>query len=230
MSRRSRWMRKRRFAGRDRPRPVVVRVVNCASVSFVPARAMSIWSRALSTAGKYGPPDLVLACEMADVDAFDADGRTWDVIQHAPVGSPESALGIAGRRGRVTFGPDELLAGSAATSEGRGIRRRPILRAYIAFDPATPHAWARRASVGHAPPPRAPIARGKFLVRFAAVRSAIKAGDLNIGARWAQRLLGKRVHSVGVLHLAVPRWIPQSRRARVDVGSDHDALDVILWP
>lgn len=217
---RARWLRRRRFAGRDRPRPVRFAVVNCASVSVDARRARSIWANALEVA------DVVLAMECSDVDAS-APG--WHVIQRGKQGSPESALVLAVRADRGEWAHANLDPGIAPTSEGGGIRRRPLLGARLTLDPSTPHKWSRRVLVGHAHPARAPKARRAYLRRFARMDAAIKGGDLNIGHRWAARLMGKRVHSAGVLHLAVPRWIPQTKPKRIDIGSDHPALVITLW-
>lgn len=231
MIKRARFLRARRAAGRERPRPTVIRVVNCASVSVTPYRAAKIYARALRKPGKYGLPDVVLSCELADVDAKAMGALAWQTFQRGPVGSPESALGISVRRSCAHLTTPGLDVGSPATREGRGIRMRPILRARIYFDRQTPHVWSRPFAVGHAPPARAPIARARYLANFARTKAFGKAGDLNIWHRWAARLLGnKRVHSVGVLHLALPRWIPQTKAARIDVGSDHPAFDVTIWP
>lgn len=221
-ARRRRWLNERAEVGRTRPRSLSVLLVNAASVSVRPERAERIWRRAVEVGA-----DVILACEMADVDATPTPG--YEVVQARPVGSPDSALVIAVREDRGHTIRPRLLPGSPATSEGGGIRRRPILRARVLVDPGTPRRWSRTFAVEHAPPGRAPVAREDYLRSVDA--AAIVGGDLNVGRRWALRLFGgKRVHSAGVLHLAAPRWIPQTRARRIDVGSDHPAVLVTLWP
>ncbi|UUW92665.1 hypothetical protein [Pimelobacter simplex] len=229
--RRRRWLDERQRAGKVRPRPVVVRATNAASVSYRPERAAGVWRKSIDKPGKAGTPDVVLAVELADVDAK-AEGAAagMQVFQRGPVGAPDSALGIAVRRGRAKLSQPGLDAGVPATREGGGIRARPILHTSIVFAAGTAARWARGFVLGHAHPGRAPLARLDYLRRFFATPGAIHVGDLNIGHRWAARLTGRRVYSAGVLHIAVPRWIPSKRAGVVDVDSDHLALDVVLWP
>ena len=91
-------------------------------------------------------------------------------------------------------------------------------------------AEVERQFMVHPPPKRAPKAQARYLRRLLAERrNAIVLGDFNIRHRAVLRLLGYRVHSAGVIHVAVPRWIP-SIGFTVDIGSDHLAVDVTLWP
>lgn len=229
---RSRWLARRAANGRLRPMPLRVRGVNVASVSFTPARALEVFDNAIRKPGHDGYPSVVAACEFADVWTLGDDRPVgWDFVQYGIPGSPDSALGIGVHlvRGRVV--ETQLLPGTPATSEGGGIRRRPILRARLGIDVRSRRAWAPTFLVVHAPPKRAPKARAAYLRRLvaAALAGDIIIGDLNVTHRVALRLLGRRVHSSGVLHVAVPLWIP-STASTVDVGSDHLAIDVTLWP
>ena len=223
--RRRRWIRARRFQGRDVPRPFTIRVSNCASVSFGESRVQRIFATTVSL----GNPDAIFTQETFDVIADNTPG--WNMAQVGAPGSPESALVIGIRATRGELLNVTLLPGVPATSEGGGFRKRPMLAATLDIDPQTPHHWRRRGLDGHANAERAPRARRRYLAVFRAARASIKAGDLNIRQQWAARLLyGQRVHSVGVLHLAIPAWIPQTKAVPVDVGSDHLAFDVTLWP
>lgn len=232
--RRRRWLDQRHTAGRTRPRPLVVRTVNAMSVSARPARARRIWHRALTKAGRYGAPDLVLGCEMSDVDAQavadDAAPGVWQVIQRGELGSPESALVIAVRRTRGLLADVQMLPGSPATREGDGIRRRPILTARVYVDRAKPEAWSFRAAVTHTAPPRAPRARAAGLRALRSVRALLVAGDLNVGVRAALRALGRHVDGVRPVFVGVRRWVPTSPVAPVQLGGDHKAVDTVLWP
>lgn len=228
--RRAHWLARRRRNGRTRPAPLRLRAANAASVSFGTQRSVRVFERALEAPGKTGRPHIVAACELSDVDAATVAGEAWNVVQYGEPGSPESALGIAVRDDRGAVIESRLLDGTAKTNEGGGIRRRPILRARLGIDVKTPRAWAPVILVPHAPPGRARHTRAQYLRRLVAVLGgAIVMGDLNIGHRVALRILGRRVHSTGVIHVAVPWWIP-SVAATVDVGSDHAGLDVVLWP
>lgn len=229
-ARRADWLAARRRIGRARPRPVNVRLVNVASVTKPARQARAIFAEALIKPGPHGPPDLVLAVELSDVRAAELAGEVWAVFQRGELGSPDSALGVAVRRERVRLSVAQLLPGTPSTSEGDGIRARPILIATVLMDPGTPQRWARALDLGHAPPARAPRARARYLAAFVKARGSLKIGDLNIEERWAARILGRRIRSAGVLHIGVPWWIPCTKAARVNVGSDHPALDVTLWP
>lgn len=227
---RRRWIARRAANGRLRPMPLRVRAANVASVSFKPERARDVFEAAFRTPGHDGYPSVVAVCELADVDAEAERPVGWNFVQHGIIGSPDSALGIGVHliRGRVI--ETQLLDGTPATSEGGGIRRRPLLRARLGIDVRSRRAWAPTFLVVHPAPKRAPKAQALYLRRLLAERrNAIVLGDFNIRHRAVLRLLGYRVHSAGVIHVAVPRWIP-STGSTVDIGSDHLAVDVTLWP
>lgn len=231
-SRRTRFTRRRKKRGQTRPAPLVVRVANCASVSTSAARATDTFKRALTTPGVYGLPDVVLGQEMSDVDAKTVATQVggWAVIQHGAVGSPDSGLAIAMRQDRATATEDQLLPGTPGTTEGGGIRRRPILQANLAIDRGTPQGWGARFASGHAAPGRAPKDRAAFLDVFKGLRARVRGGDLNVAARVAATVFRQRVFTIGVLHLVVARWIPAKGPEPVDHGSDHPGVDVVLWP
>jgi hypothetical protein len=96
--------------------------------------------------------------------------------------------------------------------------------------PRQSHAWHAAFASGHAAPGRAPRARAAFLAVFRRIHARVRGGDLNVAERVAARLLLQRVFSVGVLHLAVSRFIPAEGPHPVDHGSDHKGVDVLLWP
>lgn len=223
--------RRRRFLRRHhRPDPLVVRVANCASVSTRPAKAEDTFRRALTTPGKYGLPDVVLCQEMADVDAKKVAHQVddgWQAEQHGAVGSPESGLAIAWRHDRARRVSSVLLPGTPAAEH---IRRRPILIDQLQIDRSKPTSWRTRFASGHAAPARAPQDRARFLTLFDQIRVRIRGGDLNVIGHVVARLFGRRVFTIGVLHLIVSRWIPAEGPAPVDHGSDHKGVDVLLWP
>jgi hypothetical protein len=225
-------LRHRRRRGQTRPAPLLVRVANCASVSTGAAKSTDTFRRALTTPGKHGLPDVVLCQEMSDVDAKAVAHEVggWEVDQYRPVGSPDSALAIAYRSDRVHRLSSKMKAGTAATSEGGGIRKRPVLIDGLIIDRGTPKAWRSRFASGHAAPSRAPKDRARFLAVFKTLGVRVKGGDMNVPGKVAAALFGRRVFSIGVLHLVVSRWIPASGPTPVDHGSDHKGVDVLLWP
>lgn len=223
------WLAARRAIGRRRPRQVTFRFANLGSVSFSDKHTRDVWRLALTKPGKRGVPDLVGCCEAADLPQLGSD-RLIQHVRYGKPGDPDSALLLAARRDRVRLSRAQLLPGTPATGEGGGFRRRPLLRAHATFDAGTRHRWGRSVLIGHAAAARAPRSRLRFLRIFDRTGASIKAGDLNIRATRARRLLGgRRVFSDGVLHVAVPRWIPVEI-SLVDIESDHRAIDLTLWP
>lgn len=231
MSRRSR-LEARRNRGLARPGPVNTRTVNLASVSSGPVRV----SETLALARSRGPvpPDLLLLVECGDLTIKDhVDPSVWQVVQFGRSLSDEgervarSGCALLARRDVVKLEKPRLRVGSEA---GEGIRTRYVLTARATFHKGDPSSWRAWIRVGHAPPPRAPIGRGRFLDALRE-QTGIRGGDLNVSAETARdRFRLARVHSAGVIHLLTPRWIRTSAPRRVDVGSDHAALDVTLWP
>lgn len=223
----------RRDRGLARPGPVTTRTVNLASVSSRPEKVREILANTTYRAPA-GPADLILAVECGDVTvAHEVDPAVWQVIQFGRSISNEServarsGCALLARRGVVRLDKPRLRVGSEA---GEGIRTRYVLSARATFHKGSASAWRSRVRVGHAPPPRAPWGRKRFL-DFLAALLGIRAGDYNINAAAARRWFRlANTRSAGVLHIVIPRWIRASEPLRFDVGSDHLALDVVLWP
>lgn len=206
------------------------------SVSARAGKARRIFRRALRRAGKYGVPVIIRACEMSKVDAAAeaekvAPGQ-FQVIQFGEIGSPESALAIVARKDRVRLWGAKLRPGSAATSEGDGIRERPILTCRATTDAGTPYAWTQDLAVTHAAPPRAPRARSKLLAALAEMLGWLEnaAGDLNVTSPVARRVLDRAVQGIGVLQYVTAAWIKTSPVEPIALGGDHLAVDRVLWP
>lgn len=221
----------RRNRGLVRPGPVATRTANLASVSAGQHKVAAILETAMHT----GPPaDLLLLVECGDLTIRNhVDGGVWQVIQFGRSLSSEServarsGCALLARRDVVKLDRPRLRVGSEA---GEGIRTRYVLTARATFHRGDPSSWRAWIRVGHAPPPRAPFGRARFLDVLRDL-TGVRGGDLNIPAEAARhRFRLARVHSAGVLHLLTPRWIRTSETRRVDVGSDHPALDVTLWP
>lgn len=200
-------------------RRIVVRVANCAAVS-APQHAAWCARRALVQHGEYGVPDVVLLSEVAPVNVaqtalIHAVGS--EVVQFGAAGSPEAGVAIVSRlpiRKRTTA------LGSARTSEGGGIRMRPLVGAKVAglwF-------WS-----GHAPPPRSPIARATYIAVARTKRGAVGA-DWNSDPGWMRRTSARAYRGIGVLGLLVPLRYRVSVAEPVEIGSDHEAVDVVLTP
>lgn len=198
-------------------RTLTVRVANCAAVS-APQFAAHCARRALTQSGEYGVPDVVLFSEVAPVNLAQVallHAVGVEVAQRGPGGSPEAGVAIASR---LPIKKRTMALGSPRTSEGGGIRMRPLAGA------KTGGLWVW---AGHAPPPRSPIARALYIARARACRGAVGA-DWNQPPTWMRRTSARRYRGIGVLGLLVPvRWKASTAKP-VDIGSDHPAVDVRL--
>lgn len=197
-------------------RSYAIRVANCAAVS-APRQADHCAILAMTKAGEYGVPDVVLFSEVSPVNLsrlvlIHAVGA--EVVQYGEAGSPEAGVGIVSR---LPIVKRSTAVGSARTSEGGGIRMRPFARGKVRRLP-----WL---SAGHAAPPRAPVARALYLAR-ARTLPGIVGADWNSAPRWMRQNFVRQYRGIGVLGLLVPRTWKVSVAHSVDVGSDHPAVDV----
>lgn len=203
--------------------PAVVRVANCQDVAVSSSRAASNVVRALTSPGYYGLPDLVLFSEIATVDLWRvAERHGFTGLQMGSVGSPYAGVGLAVRdETAVRAHRDRLVVGSPATSAGGGIRMRPLVSDLVSVRGSK---WVRVWS-GHAPPPRAPLARLRYL---AAVRGqqGIVGADFNLPPAEMRARYLRVYHGIGVLGLLTPARYDASIARPLDIGSDHDAADI----
>lgn len=230
-----RWRRLRLQHNRVDPLPLVVTVGNCMSVSTSAPHAIAIFESYLET-----DADVLLLSECADFDGQRvADAHSpgvWRVIQFGAVGTATSGCAVVFRKARCKAVKAKTLLGSRHTSEGGGIRDRWMTRVLLVIDGGTPNVWRHWFTAGHAPPERAPRARRAFMRRFARVLGT-KGGDMNLLARAISRLLGRAVHTIGVLSLAAAAWIPTSKPRKIPKTTlgdpqhhaDHHGLAVTLW-
>lgn len=136
---------------------------------------------------------------------------------------------LIGRDGKVQIKRPRIIEGAPATREGGGIRARQILSARLKIDSGTPYRWVTRGIVGHVHPPRAPRAAARFVRNFKE-GGGIKFADVNMDSTATKRRIGRKVRQVGVLAFSIPWWIPCSKAVAVDVGGDHKAVKITLWP
>ena len=197
---------------------LVVRIANCADVT-APRRARHVTRQALTKPGGHGLPDVVLLSEVSSVDVAEValiHARELTVIQQGARHSPEAGVAVASRLGAS---PKRIIVGSLAV---RGkVRMRPILGARIGRLPV----WAI-----HAPPGRAPVARALYIAR-ARRRGGIVGGDFNRLPRWMKATTRRKYRGLpgDVLGLMVPRRYRASEAVAVHIGSDHPAVDVVVW-
>lgn len=204
-----------------------VRVANCAAVS-APKRARGCVVKALTEKNWHGGlPDVVLFSEVSPVNVeLVAHNLGYDVVQFGKPGSPQAGVAIAVHRETMRRPHrTKYVLGSPATREGGGIRERPMVSAKV-----RPKEGARgvRVWAGHAPPPRSPLARALYMARTRGLRGAVGA-DFNMTSI-AMRSSSERLYKgIGVLGLLVPVWAKASTAHAVEIGSDHSAVDVILY-
>lgn len=177
--------------------------------------------------------DFYLLTECAKIDIWRVLRQTgldatYDVVQEGELDSARSAVAIIYRRDRLALVGYKYIVGSEATSEGGGIRERPIIkgrfRDKIEKMPV-------KGSAGHAPPGRAPRALVAFMRVMLSVRS-IRGGDFNTPARRLARATNAEVYSYpgDVVALTVPRkhhvvnvkQVPKHRLA----DADHNTVVV----
>lgn len=194
----------------------VIRVANSAAVSN-PREAAYCTRLALTKPGRHGVPDVVLLSEVSPVNVSQVallHAVGMEVAQYGPSGSAEAGVAVASR---LPIRKRSMALGSARTSEGGGIRMRPLVGVKVKGLP-----WLR---AGHAPPPRSPVARAVYLSRARTLRGFVGA-DWNQPPTWMKRTSVRAYRGIGVLGLLVPlRWKAEDP-SPVDIGSDHPAVDV----
>lgn len=208
---------------------VPFRVANARGVT-TPVLAGRITRRALTQPGHFGKPWIVTLCEVAPVDVREVTDSLdrWEAVQRGDVSSPHAGVAICHNRRHVERLHDvRFKVGSSATAEGGGIRMRPILtERYRAFDHGV-HARDVDLSSVHNPPDRAARAQVDFMADVR-LTGGIVAGDFNEAVTAMKDSTARQYRGIEVLGAIVPRWIDVSTAWPVDIGSDHEAVDVLL--
>lgn len=225
VTKRARFVAKRRRNGLDRPAPTPVLVVNFASISFKAERVTGIVKRVSEVVAEHDVK-LVIGVEASLVDNADFDPKVFDLFHRQwPVDQAGSVL--AAVRPDASLHDRGLVLGGRA---GLGIRKRWVAHARSAFHTRSPGQWSATAGAAHPQPKRAWALWPGFMRRVRDMRLDIVGGDFNKLQRAVQPALGRRVRSVHIIGLAHRWWIPSSRAVPIDVGSDHPAVLVTLWP
>ena len=194
-----------------------------AASKVKPARTANIVKRAAAHA------DVLLLCEVFNVRVAE-HLPGWHVVQPPGLGSSRSTVAVAIRatRGRVREESETRPVGpSLGGRTARNLRARSWVTARLLIDGDLRH-WPLKASAGHAPP-----MRGWFL--WPAYRATAPSGLL--GADWnrlkdfVRRAFPRRkVRMVRLLGFAVPSHIDCTPAHPIDVGGDHLAAAITLWP
>lgn len=213
-----------------------IMVVNAQAASAPVGKTNSIVKKALAEAYA-ADVDVIAWCEVngTDVGAI-AERRPCCMSTRQPGNpikdEPETNLAFSWDPIYVTLKDFERTVGSKETQEGKwktgmGIRERGIFSATLdagLFDVPI--------NVIHPPPLRAPIARAAYMSR-ALKKGGIVLGDTNFVFSALNRMRlrrRRRVVSVGLLAIFVPKRLWVSKPKRVDVGSDHLAFIVTIEP
>lgn len=203
---------------KSRPnRPVNLVEVNCDSASGVPSgHSQGVLKAASKNA------DIVLACECFNIRGNEILSD-FHVAQFGKRGSKEAGSIVALRKTRGYIVEQTLVFGVAGIKVKR-VRDRYWLRTKLRIDNMKPS----RFSSGHAHPKRAWVTWGPYMARA-------PWGVLGFDANKRRpalvaRFPGRNVRQIGVLTVIVPRYIPVTKARSLDVGGDHKAVAVTLWP
>jgi hypothetical protein len=228
MVRRERWLRKRESLGMKRPLPLVTMTVNCMSISTRHKHAAQILRNAAAWHTEDGKPvDVIMASECDDFDGHHVLGIDWIVLHDVDNGDKDGCLlAVRATRGRLLnphyrFGARALFGAMAD---------RWIAVSKIEVDHGTPHRWVPKADACHAPPKRGWLRWPAYMTRVGKTKFDLAGGDWNKLGRAVLPALGRQVRMVHILGLATRRWIPTGPAVSVEVGGDHKAVAVVLWP
>lgn len=205
-------------------RSVLIRVGNFQSVSAGPAKARGIFIASLTEWGKWGIPDVVLGCEAADFKAELVGERFgFDVAQFTESSaSAGSALAWHAKTGAHAISKPRLVPGTPA---GEGIQARSLVQAHLAVRGRRP--WC---AAGHAPPDRAERLQVSYLDRLRKIHGVIGLDANNWPGEMAAHGYLREYVGVALLGALVPKRIPTSHPKAIDIGGDHKAVDILLWP
>lgn len=192
----------------------VIRVFNAEGASE--AAPWDEVEAAITTPSELGEIAVWLGCELAWAD-LEAIARRHD-LHHLQLGERGAAEAGVGILARTPLRRPRFRVGSRA---GRGVRMRPLLSG---------RTLRKKWTAGHAPPGRNPVLRAAYLAAVAAVGGFVGL-DANQLPAWMRSRFERRYASLPgeVLGLLVPPGVRVGRVRRVDIGSDHWALDVEVW-
>lgn len=203
-----------------------IRIANAAAVSARNYAGTCVLRAGVTLTKRGKLPAVILFSEVAPVRVRNLL-ETWgyEVIQMGERGSASAGVAIAYRRDIFRAEEPQLFIGSAATSEGGGIRMRPGL---------TVRLWTRDDrtglfTAGHTPPKRATEAAKRYMRKFLRV-GGLTGGDVNTDPAEMRKLAkGRKYRAIKVLGLLVPKKIKARKPRPVDIGSDHPAVDVQVF-
>lgn len=233
--RRKTWLKGRRLRGLRRPAPTPLVWINAASASYGKRRVRRILKRTRKLANRVGA-DVIAGCEAYKADVAKVLGPGWEVEQDWSRGEVTAGTFVAARRRnadvrrtRVGLGVTAYLNGGWADQ----MRDRYWVRTVVRVGLGTPRRFTLRLKAGHPPPKRnwSPW-WPSFMRRFiGGGRTDVYVADWNrLSAAVGPYLDGYNLRLIGIDGFAVAEWIPVSQAEGYNVGSDHKAIVVTLWP
>lgn len=228
MSKRKRWLKKRKRKGLLKPNSLVRGQCNAMGVTASPEKT----SRIIRKSARY--VDVLTICEAANVKVADVLGDSWEVAQDTSTPA-RAGSAIAVRKTRGTIKRWKIRIGVRAFLRGRRANRmrdRYIVRAVTRIDQGTKYRWTYKPAGSHGPPKR------NWSIWWPAWMASVKTtpnhdfgADWNreqkVVKRWMRR---RRVQIAGIDGFATKKWIPSSDVWTVDVGGDHPLVLQELWP
>ncbi|WP_377322794.1 hypothetical protein ACFJIY_25115 [Pimelobacter simplex] len=225
---RRRWLRRRRLRGLSRPRPLRRGQVNGQGATASPEKTKGIVLAAVEHA------DVVTMCEVANIDVADVLGPGWDVAQDTSAWA-KAGCAVAIRRSRGYVKRWHLRLGVTAWLRGRRAKQmndRYVVVAVLKIDPGTRWRWRHKVAAGHAPPKRNWSPWWTVWMRLVRTLAVF-----DIGADWNRRrpaiadaMPARRIYMHGIDGFALRPWLAADGLTHRDVGGDHPATYLTLWP
>lgn len=230
MSRKS-WLRQRSKRKQLPPAPVRLIFANAAGVSTREGRTREIVLNTFVHAARMKVAAVGFA-EVRDIDVEPLAPANWVTVQYGRTDSEEHGVALAVDKSEAELEEHLIKLGSKATQEGSwktgaGIGDRFFIVGLVKFGKGAT-SWKARLKPGHAPPPRSPNAREKFVKEFVE-GGGITMADWNLPRRMVARATGHRVVGEGVTWIAVPRKFKIKLIKAFHIGSDHLAIAVEIW-
>jgi hypothetical protein len=201
---------------------VLVRVANFQSVSAGPLKSRGIFVESLTKWGEWGTPDVVLGCEAADFRAeMLAENNGYEAAQFTESSATAGSVVAWSAKHRALSEP-RLIPGTPA---GEGIQARSLVQVKLAI-----RGHRTYYAAGHTPPDRAANGQDTYLDRIRKVRGVVGLDSNNWPGEIEARGYLRNYYGVALLGAFVPKRIPTSLPRAIDIGSDHKAVDLLLWP
>lgn len=179
--------------------------------------------------------DVLTLCEVFNVDVAKVLGPDWEVAQDRS-SKAKAGVAVAVRKDRGKITEKRIKLGVPAVLRGRrakDMRSRYIMIATILYDGENARRrWQDTVAAGHAPPKRnwSPW-WAVFMANLRLVPAHDIGADFNRGKAAVQRIFwGRVVKMIGIDGFILRMFIPSTVVTVREVGGDHTAKFVTLWP